>query len=1032
MSTEIGVSARRKNRKLESQHVLKKANELILQTMPPETPLSGELFLDRWKELEALLVNSFGENRDFKLAFNRAVHTIESYREEHNWQVSAPAYLLAAKPEKQTKNKNWLQSAWLLDAQYRDWLAHFIAHPPCKKDVDKQFQAVLLSFICQSGHCSYPLILAFAKALNQALTICSAGGLPLITLRYEEKGFNTNVQDKNGFCATESQCYLSPFTLGLIHRWQSLDKTHWQHPTTHVQLYDIITIGMDKSSTAFPKSLKKLTKIATYIVERTAGVNINQALCEYISGRTKSYSLPSSNLARINSTMITNEVIPSRAIEVAKSAPIKSVLFNDHSDDLNDLYYQLKQALKKKNRKQKRSPIELKKALLTISNNQLSLAQQALLSWYIYKLETTCKPKTIANYHSLLTRRWLFAFEGESVADLSHSQIHEIYQGMIEKAPTPKVRKALVKRISDLHAYCVAKFNFPALLSPISDSNITNHTRSAFIDEALFNALLQHIDNMPNLTDDDKATLKCIAIISFRCGLRIGELKKLMLKQIEISPIGWMQVRSNQIGDNKKPASLRKVPLYPMLTETEKRLVADYINRKNILSKSPSSIVFTLGSDTYTPFSELYVSSTLSTILRTLSQLDVFVFHHFRHSCLSRLQLMIEVEDVNLRLPNAVPYSNEQCQKITNLLCGQSLRNRYYAISSFDGHSTPVTCFSNYFHFSDWIIAYKLSKTTQAITKKENIAFGLTTKRQLISLQNALTKPLTIEHCLPSLIKKLHIRPLLPQLIGGKEFIKKQNNEKQDENRISLILCYDILKKIEEGFDIEFLALEFDIDVALIQRWLNNATYLKTLTTTRSAPSPRHSSPASLLPGKPQSAKELATLDKMIIKLKIEYKTEKKELIKNMLDHALTHQCKNQSGITFQWPEDLEGFLNAFANIVPKNQWRIVTYTLEHGALVDEWELACKNIKTRKGKKSVAKGAAGKGHVRLELIHPQEKEIKTRHKQNASIKQSELRNSEALNEPLNKKVKPKKTIRKYSSNALSFMLFMMGVRIGNW
>ncbi len=692
-----------------------------------------------------------------------------------------------------------------------------------------------------------------------------------------------------------------------------------------------------------------------------------------------------------------------------------------------NLFHRLKAALKKAEPKQKRSEKALEKALLNIAQLPLPTAPKALLHWFIHKLATTCKPKTIANYHSLLTRRWLFAFEGENIRDMSHSQIAEIYRELIEKAPTEKIKQSLIKRISDLHSFCVSQFGFPALLEPInSNAEQPNHTRAGFVDEALFSATLEEINNLTDLSDDNKDILKCIAIISFRCNLRIGEIRKLTLNQIEKSEIGWMQIRTNKIGNNKKPASLRKVPLYPLLTKNENELIREYISRKRILSMADNNLAFTLGSDIYTPFSELYVSSTISGILRHLSQLDIFVFHHLRHSCISRIQLMVEIDDAYALLPNAVPYSKEQSEAITQLICGQSLRNKYYGIARFDGHATPVTCFSNYFHFSDWIVAYKLSKTTHSITPQENRAFGLTNRRHFSELQATHSNSVQIAHCHEELNKKLKINRLEPQLLGATEFKDKQHKEAQ-KKRISIMLCYDILKKIEQGYAAELPAIEFNINIKTINHWIDNASYIQTFITKRSNPAPRHSRPSSLLQGKPPSSKELAFLDKITTQMRTEF-PENKEHITNMIKHALQNQCMNQSGINFNWPEDLEYFLKAFENIIPKSNWRVITYTIEEGSLVNEWELAYKNIRTRKGARAKSTGSPGRGHVRLELIHPDEASIKAIHRESHAEK---LEKFNTLSTSPVKKSSSGKVIRKYSSNALSFLIHMMGIMMLN-
>ena len=304
MFKEIGVKAREKDRNNEMQRVLVRANKIVDDFLPVDVILHQADFLLQWEKMEDRLRATFGEARDFKLAFNRAVNIVESYRKKHQWQVSAPAYLFTSKPEKQTKNINWLHMAWAFEQEYRAWYEHFIKQPPVNRTIEQQFQALLLSFMCHSGHYSYPLIIAFSKKLESPLDIVHSGGLPLITLNYEAIGFNTNVVDVEGNSSTQSQCYLSPFTLGLIKQWQLLDKSNWRPPKKHLALYNLLTISMDKKLEKFPPSLKKLSKAATYIVEKTKGVKLNQALSEYISGRTKSYPLPLDNLARIDTTLV--------------------------------------------------------------------------------------------------------------------------------------------------------------------------------------------------------------------------------------------------------------------------------------------------------------------------------------------------------------------------------------------------------------------------------------------------------------------------------------------------------------------------------------------------------------------------------------------------------------------------------------------------------------------------------------------------------------------------------------------------------
>ena len=659
---------------------------------------------------------------------------------------------------------------------------------------------------------------------------------------------------------------------------------------------------------------------------------------------------------------------------VKSSSPFENT---SYLTELCDLHHLIKVALKRPSRKKKLSNNVLAKSLEKISLLSMSHAQRILLSWLQFKLNTTCGNKTISNYHSLLTRRWLYTFDTQDITKLPIDELVNMYRSMIEPEPSKKNQDSIIARLNDIHGYCVREFNFPPLFGSISEKgNEKMHVRAAFIDEALFNALLVHIDNNKDLTHEDKSTLKCIAIISYRCGLRSGEINKLTLDDIEKSEIGWMQVRTNKIDNNKSQSSLRKVPLYSLLLEDEANLLRAVISQKRSISKSGKNPAFTLGVDPNVPYKKDYVSKFISFALRSLSQLNVFVFvfHHLRHSCLSRLQLMCEVPESNKLFPNIVPYSVAQFQSILHLCLGYSQHHKYYHFADFDGHSSPKTCFSNYFHFTDWIVAYKLSHSNMAITKKENKAFNLLKPGRFNALFKNEEQGIYLHECLPDMIKRAGIKA--PPLTMCKPIAFNLNKAKKENiKRTSLMLSYDILKKYEADFEIEFLAAEFNIKAEIIKQWVENAKWIfEQHTTQRMSPSPRHSQATSLLPGKPKSSSELALLDKLINQMRIEYPLNP-EAFKNMLEHALKHQCINQSGITFQWPEDLEGFLKTFKNIIPKSHLRIITYTMEQGALTDEWETACKNITTKIGKKAKPSGAIGKGYVRLEVKHPNEKII---------------------------------------------------------
>jgi len=100
----------------------------------------------------------------------------------------------------------------------------------------------------------------------------------------------------------------------------------------------------------------------------------------------------------------------------------------------------------------------------------------------------------------------------------------------------------------------------------LPDSNgEPKHVRSNFINEALFSSVLQTIDRIQDCSEPIRHQLKVIAILTYRGGLRLSEVLKLQLKDLESSEEGWLFVRNNRYDDNKNTYSRRKIPLWPLL-----------------------------------------------------------------------------------------------------------------------------------------------------------------------------------------------------------------------------------------------------------------------------------------------------------------------------------------------------------------------------------------------------------------------------------------------------------------------------------
>lgn len=440
-----------------------------------------------------------------------------------------------------------------------------------------------------------------------------------------------------------------------------------------------------------------------------------------------------------------------------------------------------------------------------------------------------------------------------------------------------------------------------------------------------------------------------------------------------------------------------------LLLPEEELIINEHLRLKTDMTKTNKNLMFTLGQDEHKPIDGTLISTFVAQTLRTLSGLYFLVFHHLRHSCLSRLQIMIEIDDAHSLLPNAAPYRSDVQKKILHQICGQSLRNRYYAIAAFAGHSSPETCFNNYFHFTDWIIDYKLANSKMPISKKAAIRLGLCSRRKYVRLKSE-KETLYQVGFQPYLLQKLKPRKL-KTTIAKQSAVKIPSPSTKQSKRYSLNLCYTILEHIQEGYDITEIASKFRIEPAIINHWIKNANYLKTIkTNVKISESSRLFSSnrtSKLLPPKCNTDQELALIDKIIIKIRSQYKTQKKG-IKWAVKFALDHCNTNQSGIYFNKPSELFHFINVMKFAIPKNHWRAITLSIEQSPIKNEWAAAYAGIRSKKGKKASAKGRIGRGAVRLELRHPDED-----------------------------KIKEKRGHKQFSSNALIYFFHMMWIMTGD-
>lgn len=971
--SDIGVDARHKNRLNQIERVDKKARQVFSKYFPnPEHIPQQESFWKKWGQFIDEITNTFGQFRDYRRAFNLGVKNVLDYRKHYHWTVNPPSYIVTHKSPKPLRTLSWMQLAWQGYAFYQSWyFDDLCAHTAQSKE--QAFRHLILSFIYHSGHANPDIVDAFQQLVaTSEIQVCCWESSPFISINIESAKFNTNVTAE-GKSITQFHCYLHPITLGLLCLWRRWRRKRWDPPKNENELVTLL-VGRH-----CPLTFSQLCQTSVYVAENENGLSISQALIEYMIGKTKSYGIPTSNLARLSHP----QVFPVCDVEYNRS-PVttnREAVHNSRRTHPNssDLMDSLKECFcPKVARPQNKNALkaDLDK-LLSQQSRTGCIHQRILVQWYRHKLQT-CGVSTLKTYHSRMTRKWMFLCETYPLHELKGDELEHLYQQVIDSHTTNKSKLYFAGRLQDLHAFAVEHGVLPAISSNYLHTDPTqSHTRAAFVDEALFTALLNSISSAKGLNEADQLCLQSMCIISYRCGLRLGELIKLRMKDIEPSNIGWISVRNTHLGKNKTASSLRKVPVKPLLLTHEADILKRYEGLRQQQGLGKKHPFFSIGADPKLPLEAIRISIFIGELLKALTQLDYFVFHHLRHSCLSRFQLMLEMDSTNQLPQQLSPYGKKQTDSIRGLIFGQSSINGYDSIASMAGHESPSMTFEHYFHFSDWIVAQKLKKANFSMSKAGMSLVGMLPKKVRV-------KERAEENPLPYLMKSLSVELLPANIEKG---IIPSIKVDEDKEIISLPICYRALELHQQGFNDEDICSRLQISEKTLRKWIVNAKVIKEIFVESSGQRySRHFSSArvtKLLPAPLKTAIEIKTQNQYIRDLKHHYSRNQQAIV-NATIYALHHVSVSRSGIHFNSPDQLITFLEATHLFIPKSHWRAATQFTNTSERKSDWCNALKSITTYCERRSVGRSKRSQGSVRLELVHPRTRLNKTEQAKSSS------------------------------------------------
>jgi integrase len=926
--SQLGWESRKANRQQEEEQILHAAMKLFRQHLPEmleESPDASQ-FESKWSTIDLVLQQSLKSEKAYRRAHSFICTQLEAGNRHGIWSVKVPDAFITLRRNRPARTLKWQQYSLTMANTEQSW---FHNQESTETEPNKLFAKILVSMSLYGGLNRPALWFEVGVALSQPHPLRGDSHCCWLLLRptpsqkhasnaYEWMGA---LNENTAIC--EVNYVPDPVSLGLLRQFLQHKPTDWQSPNSEAACQLLI-----KNELGIVGSARLLSHGGITIAEHQPGVDLPQVRVEYAIGRQASASLPERYWQRlIRPGLCVCHDVKFHGFKTLNRNAVRVKQANGPvAAGSAFLATRLKEIFKKDPaRPQGKSQVISK--LNELIEPDLQPGEQILIGWLISHLEDRDNAISTAKlYLECIGNEWLLATLDEALDSYSGEDFNDIYQSILNRRHSLKAREYRAARLEDLHHFGVQRHDLPPLPFPLIESSSSiAHVSAAIVDEVLFTGLLHQLDLFTDLAEIQRRMLKTYLIMAYRTGLRPGELAKLRLKDIEASPTAWLFVRNNRHGRNKTDAGLRKVPLFPLLTNTESQLVGQFLSERRLNSKSASELMFHVPENLYEPLDCQQLSLVVKKVLFDLTGGIYYRLYHLRHSALSRLQLLLHHDQVTLPpvVDALLPYTSARRFEILHLISGKGRqRDRYAALATLAGHAGPEITLSTYLHFTDLLLGLHLTTNERVFPHAAaQSLLGLRPHRigQLTKNGTQITPAKTADFLRKRLNGNFSIPPRQTQA-------PKHKSDLSDPRQSHYIQSLAVLGKIQAGYDYRETASIYRLDEEKVQAWLDAAKALLSLPTEKGQSrlfpkSRRH----QLLPPEPvgiEERRDIASALKQCRKLYADPAT-KDELLW-VIKYLLTHCNSSRAGIKFTSPKDFKRFMSLASKLFPWRRWHIL------------------------------------------------------------------------------------------------------------
>lgn len=922
-----GIEKRENNRNINLEKSSKRAQRLVKKYVDLDVVAQSEeqqeVFNVMWQKFDHELKKhkSFRNYRSYVHGYNEAIRYCQDYIEDHDVNLGFPKYIVVSERPKSFRTESWFIDGQKILRFYISWM----------DDITNKKQLVLedlmLSLIFHSAVLKAPVLQAILNnVIDDSLNIESIFGLPLISIIIDDTTYHTNTIVASQ-AVHQAQVFLSPLTARLIDLYHQQPKSDLKTNSVKVKdLYTSLRMRQSNSQTPLDMGLSKFLRGAIYVLEDYLGIDIPEHTWYLITGDENTYSLPRDNWQSI-------------AHDISHHADIH---YDLKLHALNDGVVKLKKPnhttaveiakLFKRKKGQKVSKITFTADLEQIYQGLLSdsapLNELAIIGWLLSKTDS-CQVSSIQTYSNMITYRWLVVTEHVDFYDCSADDFEDIYNELIELGKTEKAKNTIAAHIDDIHRYMINSFNIVPI-APLSSATRAHH-KTGYLSETMFQAVLINAQNLKVAKDESEA-IQLSLILGQRCGLRIGEIVKVRLRDVAQSS-AYLEVRDNKYGNNKTSSALRRVLLNQLLTDSDMLLL-----KRVVLRRHQSAGDTLIASQTGRPYLSGDMSRILTDLIKGTTGLAYLTSHHLRHSCLTNFQLMSFLYDNSYRFDNyehcslqalkdLLPYDEGKAREILNYIETSIQYKKIYALSGIAGHASPSTTFASYVHLTDIELGLLLYHIDFMLQPEHSDVLGVPRRRKN-ELKN---DPVALNDYL---IKKIKLKPLtkpktknqLVELVS----VKHKKLEKYAFDEVRQVL--NAYTKKGDYTHTELIDI-FEIEQHVFDGWLSNAQHLKNHADFQTIHNRSRlfmsENNGQLLPTLDRFIEDRDLMRTMTNKFRELYKVDDKDFIHQFVLYTLKNSQYHKNHIGFNDSDILRDYLKILIKMIYKKDIRLKIYNYE-------------------------------------------------------------------------------------------------------